>query len=329
MSRGRQDALVVLSPAGDPVGIVTDRDMRERVVAARMDPQRPVREIMSSPLVATGQSAPVYEAILLMRERGIAHLAVKDAEGRVVAVARGMDLLRMQRQSPAMMRQEIRAADSVEDLADCRARVVDLTRGLVTGGARPRSAVRLFSMASDLIVERLVDFAVGDLGEPPSAFAFVALGSGGRRESTPASDQDNAIVYAVPAEADADKAHRYFVSLGEKVCRWLNEVGVAYCQGGIMAMDPRWCVPLDEWRGYFARWIREPEPSSPAFQHLLRPPLRDRQRQACRGAAWTVRELVAATPSFLLHLAQDSLGGGYPRPARRARSTSRRPRRSS
>ncbi len=311
MSRTRQDALVVLTPAGDPVGIVTDRDMRERVVAAQLDPQRPVREIMSSPLVTTRQSSPVYEAILLMRERGIAHLAVKDPEGRVVAVTRGMDLLRMQRQSPAMIRQEIRAAGSVEDLTECRSRVADLVRGLVAGGARPRSAVRVFSMASDLIVERLVDFAVRELGDPPAAFAFVAIGSEGRREQTPASDQDNAIVYA--DAADAEKARRYFVSLGESVCRRLNEVGVPYCQGGIMAMNPEWCVPLEKWRGYFARWIREPEPEQVLrFNIFFDLRCTTGNGELVEALLRTARDLVAATPSFLLHLAQDSLGKRVP-----------------
>jgi CBS domain-containing protein len=168
-------------------------------------------------------------------------------------------------------------------------------------------------MASDLIVERLVDFAVRELGEPPSAFAFVTLGSEGRREQTPASDQDNAIVYADAAEPDADKAQRYFVSLGEKVCRWLNEVGVPYCQGGIMAMDPRWCVPLEKWRAYFARWIREPEPQQVLRFNIFFDLRCVTGNSELVGALLaTVRDLVAATPSFLLHLAQDLLGRRVP-----------------
>jgi CBS domain-containing protein len=140
----------------------------------------------------------------------------------------------------------------------------------------------------------------------------VALGSEGRREQTPASDQDNAIVYSDSADPD-DGSRRYFASLGERVCRWLNDAGVPYCPGGIMAMDPRWCVPLRQWRDYFARWIREPEP-----EQLLRFNTFFDLRCATgsdglvEALLRTARDLVAETPSFLLHLAQDSLARRVP-----------------
>ncbi|MEA1922518.1 MAG: putative nucleotidyltransferase substrate binding domain-containing protein, partial [Pseudomonadota bacterium] len=49
----------------------------------------------------------------------------------------------------------------------------------------------------------------------------------------------------------------YFLSLGEKVCKNLDQVGYCLCEGEIMAMNPKWCRPLSSWKDYFHNWISE------------------------------------------------------------------------
>ncbi len=319
MARGRRDALLVTGPSGEAVGIVTDADLRERVLAARLDPERPVGQIMTAPLVSIAEGAPLYEALLLMREQEVRHLVVRDASGRVCGVLHGPDLLQLHGRSLAVLKREIRAAGSAEELAAVRGRLPAAVRALLDGGARPRNVNRFFTAASDRVVERLVELAVRELGGPPVPFAFLALGSEGREEQTPSSDQDNAILYADPPEGLAESARRWFLALGESVCSRLDGMGVPSCRGGIMARNPAWCVPLSAWEAYFTRWIRQPEP-----QELLDFNIFFDLRALCGETALVERlrarnaALLADNPPFFLHLARDALERRLPAVGRAA-----------
>ena len=42
----------------------------------------------------------------------------------------------------------------------------------------------------------------------------------------------------------------------------LDRCGYPLCKGGVMAMNPRWCAGLDEWKAAFANWIDRGDPES-------------------------------------------------------------------
>jgi CBS domain-containing protein len=134
-----------------------------------------------------------------------------------------------------------------------------IVQNLIHSGAKARNVTALISTIADAILERLIDFALEDLGPPPCRFAFMILGSEGRREQTLKTDQDNAIVYEDVDEDRKEEVNRYFLSFGEKVCTWLDQSGYAFCKGGVMAQNPKWCQPLSVWKEYFSTWIRKAE----------------------------------------------------------------------
>jgi PAS domain S-box-containing protein len=260
MTRQGSSALFVTAESGAVVGLVTDRDFRERVAAQRLSPARPVFEIMSAPLVTIPDTALVYEAILLMQEQGKRHLAVRDGSGQITGLVTNIALLHFDRYSSIVMTREIAQAESVEALAGLYERLPRLVGALVDSGAKPRNVTRVITATLDAIVNRLIDLAAARLGPPPLPFAFVALGSEGREEKTLVSDQDNAIVYADPPPDEAGRASAYFLALGAFVCDGLAAIGCPYCRGGIMAKTPEWCQPLAQWKEYFTRWIATAQP---------------------------------------------------------------------
>jgi len=302
MSRDSCDALLVAGPAGEILGIVTDHDVRERLVAEGRDPASPVREIMSSPLLSIPESALLFEALLLMREKDIGHLAVRGLSGTITGILRGKDLLQLHRQSLAVMRKEIEEAASAEEVGECRRRLPELVRSLVAGGARPGSVARILASVSDMVVERLLALAVAEMGAPPAGFAFLALGSEGREEQTLGSDQDNAIVHEGRSEEP------YFLALGEKVCSWLAGMGVPYCPGGIMAKNPAWCAPLATWEQYFAEWIQLPDAQELLdFNIFFDFRCVTGDRELAGRLRRSISALLPDNPPFFLHLAQDCL----------------------
>jgi PAS domain S-box-containing protein len=260
MTRQGSSALFVTSPSGAVLGIVTDRDFRERVAAKGLNHGDPVCEIMSAPLVSIPDTALVYEAILTMREKGKRHLAVKDASGTVTGLVTNVELLHFDRYSSVVMTREISRAGGVEEIAAIHERLPRLVAALVESGAKPRNVTRVITAALDATVNRLVVLAAERLGPPPAPFVFVALGSEGREEKTLVSDQDNAIVYADVGPDMEPAASAYFLQLGTEVCDGLAKVGYPYCKGGVMAKTPRWCRPLSDWKEYFGQWIESAKP---------------------------------------------------------------------
>jgi CBS domain-containing protein len=256
MNRRNNSSIFVKSAQGDLIGIVTDYDIRSKVVAQGYDIQRSVSDIMSSPLNTIPSGAMISEALLEMLETNIKHLAVTDAHNQVVGVITNCDILSAQEQSPFFMLREITTATSLEGVLDQQRRLPRLIHNMISNGAKSMIITKLITSISDAILAKLIRFALDLHGPAPVEFAFMILGSEGRMEQTLKTDQDNAIVYADVDDSDAEKVHNYFLQLGETVCTWLDQAGYAFCNGDIMAKNPRWCQPVSKWKKYFYNWIR-------------------------------------------------------------------------
>jgi PAS domain S-box-containing protein len=255
MSRNDRDALLITQDDRKNIGIITDTDLRNRVVAGEYPFDKPVFEIMSSPVITIPDQALLFEAILLVKEKGISHLAVADRKGEIVGVFSNKDLIEVQRNSISFLIQEIKSAKTIEILKTIHNKVPGLVKTLLDSGARIQNITHLISTMTDATTERVVEFAIEEMGKPPVNFAFLALGSEGRREQTLVTDQDNAIVYEdVPYEKMAE-TNKYFLYLGQKINLWLDRIGYNYCEGEIMAGNPQWCQPVSKWKDYFTNWI--------------------------------------------------------------------------
>ncbi len=260
MMTARGSSAVVVTADGEPVGLVTDTDIRARLVAEGLPADRPLLSIMSAPLVSIEARALVYEAILGMREKNVDHLVVRDESGKVSGVIRNRELLLFHRYSLAVLTQEIRHAPTAEAIAAARQGLPSLVKVLVEGGAKARNITRAITAVTDAVVIRLLELAVDDYGPPPARFSFIALGSEGREEQTLATDQDHAVIFEdVPEEAVAD-VQAYFLKLGKFVSDGMALAGYPLCLGEVMSRNSRWCQPLKTWKGYFAEWLRTAEP---------------------------------------------------------------------
>ncbi len=224
-------------------------------MAENLDMNQPVYSIMSAPLITIRHNSLVFEALIKMNDYATRHLAVKNSEGKITGIISSEELLKVERQSSAYLLREIEIADSPEDLTDVKIKLPWLIKTLVDSGARAKNISHIITSVFDAIVLKLINFAISDLGDPPAKFAFMALGSAGRKEQTLISDQDNAIIFENIPENDFELVKEYFDKLAEKICFGLNECGYFYCKGEAMAKNPKWTQPLDKWAEYFHNWI--------------------------------------------------------------------------
>jgi PAS domain S-box-containing protein len=258
MRRKGQNAIIITKDTNQqPVGIVTDCDLRNRVVAPAINVKTPVFEIMSSPLVRIPDEALLYEAVLQVEENAISHLVVEDRAGRITGIFSNEDLLEVQRNSISYLVKEVSSAETVESLKKIHNRIPVLVKILLESGSRVGNITYLISTVTDAITHRLVEFAIEEMGEPPAEFAFLALGSEGRREQTLVTDQDNAIIFEDVPNEKFTEVNRYFLYFGKKINLWLDKIGYQYCPGEVMAGNPQWCQPISRWKKYFSDWINQ------------------------------------------------------------------------
>ncbi|RRR73945.1 MAG: cyclic nucleotide-binding/CBS domain-containing protein [Candidatus Viridilinea halotolerans] len=236
-------------------GIITDRDLRNRVLAKGLSYDTPLREVMTAPATSMPADSLAFEALLLMLERRIHHLPLVE-DGRVIGMVTNTDILRRQSSSPLFLPRQLERARSIEDLRNYGDQVFDAVAGLLDAGASVTDVGRVVAVAHDALLQRIIRDAEKQLGAPPAPYAWLVLGSEGRYEQTLRTDQDNALVYADDHPADAPE---YFSALAELVVEQLVQCGFPRCTGDILATNPRWRQPLAKWQATFARWIEVPD----------------------------------------------------------------------
>lgn len=260
MSSNRCSSIFIKKPGGDVVGIVTDTDLRKKVIAKGLDIKKPVSEIMSSLIGTISDQALVFEALMAMMQKNIKHLAVTDSDKKVIGVITNSDMVAAQGQSPLFLIREITTADSIEKIIDKHGQLPKLIQSLINSGAKAKNVTRLITTISDAILNKLIGFAIDELGRPPAGFVFMIMGSEGRQEQTLKTDQDNAIIFEDVSKESEQRVKSYFLKLGETVCAWLDQAGYSFCKGDVMAKNPKWCQPLSVWKEYFSAWIHAAEP---------------------------------------------------------------------
>ncbi len=262
MKKHQQSAILIQTETGDDLGVITDFDISHRFVVEKMAPETQVHQIMSSSIYSVPDDALLFEATRITQEKSIRHLFTHGTDGRINGIIDNRDLLNFHQYSSSLLIREIDTAQSVKNIIKAHDRLPRMIKTLINSGAKSENITKLISKVSDLITEKIITFAIEELGPPPVDFSFMALGSEGRAEQTLATDQDNAIIYEDVEEGKKEETQAYFISLGNQVCKNLGLVGYRLCEGEIMAMNPKWCQPISTWKNYFHHWITEATPQN-------------------------------------------------------------------
>jgi CBS domain-containing protein len=252
----------LMLPSSDPKasGIITQSDLTKKVIAAGYDINSLAEDVMSTPLCTINENAMVFEALMKMMQHNVKHIAVDNGANQIIGVLSNRELISAHGESPLILLNEIAKADSLSQIHKQHQRLPGIIKGLINRGAIARNINRLISTVSDTILKKVMELTLQEMEPPPTSFAFIIMGSEGRSEQTLKTDQDNAIIFDDVSEAELPAVSKYFLELGQQVCKRLNQVGYSYCQGDIMAQNPNWCQPLNVWMKYFLKWIHASEP---------------------------------------------------------------------
>ncbi|WP_069046756.1 putative nucleotidyltransferase substrate binding domain-containing protein [Hydrogenophaga sp. RAC07] len=250
---------VLIAEQGLLFGLITDRDLRNRVIAAGLDTQRPIMDIATLAPFFVNLHDPAFNALLLMARHNIHHVPVLDGQ-RIAGMITATDLTEQHSTSAVYLAGDIYKQTAVEGLQRASTRIRALQQSLAAADATAYNTGHIITVITDAITTRLLQLGEAQLGPAPVDYVWVAAGSQARSEQTAKSDQDNCLVLD---DAFDESVHgAYFRELTRFVCTGLDACGYVFCPGEMMAMTDTWRQPRARWAEYFRRWTSQPEPKA-------------------------------------------------------------------
>lgn len=245
---------------GRLVGILTDRDLRGRVLAADVDPAEAVRAVMTTDLVTISADALAFEALVAMTSRRIHHLPLVDDAGRPTGLVTTTDLIRLEQSNPVYLAADVARQETLPGVVEQAQRIPAIVEQLVDQDASARDIGRIVTALGDAVRRRVLTLAqsavAARLGPAPTAWSWVVLGSVARDEEGLSADQDHALVIA-------EEGHDvWFAELAAEVTDGLEQCGWPRCEGDVMATNPQWRLTPKQWQRQFEKWGHEPAPEA-------------------------------------------------------------------
>jgi CBS domain-containing protein len=238
------------------LGMLTDRDLRTRVVASGLTVDAPVSAAMSVPAYTCSPDRLGSDVLLDMLDRGFRHFPVVSATGEILGVVEEIDLVAAQSRSPFFLRRRIARAQSGDELIDAARDLRPMVIALHDARVAAVNVAAVYSVVVDALTRRLLDLAVDARPDLGVDFAWLALGSQARREALPSSDVDSAIAWFGGDESD--DIRRQVHAIGQTVVEQLEACGLAADEHGATASDLRFVRSLDSWQRAVRSWIADP-----------------------------------------------------------------------
>jgi len=242
------------------VGIITDRDIRNRIVAVSYDTQAPVSSVMTAKPCYIEEQHSLFDALCLMTEKNIHHLPIVERNKQIpIGLVTATDMLRYQRANVLFIIGELMKAESLYELTRLS---WQLPQYFSTHAKRLGDfdvAGKILSQATDIMTRKLLTFFQQKHGPAPFDYCWLVYGSQAREDQTMGSDQDNGLLLEkVPNEQQG----QYFADMSDYVCKGLNKCGIALCTGNIMASNPELRLSIEQAVNQAHNWVDTPDPKA-------------------------------------------------------------------
>ena len=255
MSDENVNSMIVRAENGE-LGIVTDGDLRSRVVAEGMSVDTPVGEVVSGPLTTVGADAAGADVMLAMLDNDVRHVGVLSPRGELLGVLGGIDLVAAEARTPFALRREIARARDKEELTEAAQRLRSTVVALHATKLPPQQIGRVISVVADALIRRMIELAIESKGRPPAGFAWLALGSHGRRETVPSSDVDSGMAWEDESEQEGVVGYMRTIAADVEDC--IRVVGWRLDPHGVTASGRFSADSIDAWRRSIGRWLQNP-----------------------------------------------------------------------
>jgi CBS domain-containing protein len=302
----RQHLSSLLIPRADGLGILTDRDLRTEVVAARRSLETPVGEVMAFPARAVSHDAMAGEVLLLMLDGGFHHAPVVDATGKPIGVVTDTDLLGLGKHTPFALKSSIERATDRGSAVHAALGLPDVVCSLVDVRADPVDVGHIVGFTIDALTRRLISLAIERYGEPPVPWAWLALGSAARQEQALHTDQDHALAYDLLGRT-REEVDPYFADFAEFVTAGLEDAGIPRCDGDAMAANSALRKSIEGWTDAYKGWMTDPGVEGSVLLSIVFDYRRVMGPLDAEGPLDVLLRSCKLFPNFLKHLSRRAL----------------------
>jgi CBS domain-containing protein len=256
---------IIVCEKNKPIGIVTATDLSSKIATGRYPITETIDKIMSSPVVTVIENVSLAEAQLLMLKHNVTHLCVtKDGTSKsaVKGIISEHDLIVAQASNPGVLIKEIKRSQLPKDLKQIRDRLSDLIQNSIQKNIPISHISNIASEINLAIIKRAVELSILDLGSPPARFAWLSIGSQGRKEQLLLTDQDSILIFEDVTPEKYRETKDYFLRLAKRTTAILEKVGYEYCPNGHMGSNMLWCKSLTDWTKQYNSWMNTPGENS-------------------------------------------------------------------
>jgi CBS domain-containing protein len=309
MTNERVSSLLV--ERADGLGILTDRDLRSRVLALGRSPDTVISEVLTWPVITVPAGTMVAEVIALMLEHGVHHVPVVDGSGQIMGIVTDTDLMGLEQKTAFALKADIERASDARSVIEAARGVPETVCALVEANVDPIEVGHVIAVAIDTLTRRLLELGIRKLGDPPYPWAWLALGSEARSEQALSTDQDNALALDL-GDTPLGAVDPYFEKLAIFVNEHLEEAGIPRCRAQVIASNPEWRDSVRGWGYRFERWMRDPSRMGSAFSGIAfdyRPVAGPAEVQSVLDG---VIRTAPSQPGFIRHLGRLAVGSRPP-----------------
>jgi CBS domain-containing protein len=258
----RKIGCVIIQENKFPIGIITDKDLRSKIATGLYSIEVTVDKIMSIPVITVSENLSIAEVQIIMLKHNVGHLCVtKDGtvHSEIIGIISEHDIVVAQANNPGVLLREAKRAKKTSQLKLIREKIVDLIQNSLDKNIPINHISSIVAEINIAITKKAIELAIEKMDTPPPArYAWINIGSQGRKEQLLLTDQDNALVFEDVSDDKYDDVKKYFLEIGEKVTKKLNKIGYSYCEAQMMASNPIWCKSLSDWNSQFKSWINTP-----------------------------------------------------------------------
>lgn len=255
MIKEQISSVMVVDESMQLIGIITEKDLVQRVLAKNSNTTIIAEEIMTKELYTVAPHHHYYEVLSFFYENRVKHLPVVEQK-KVVGIITFQNLISKRDRGAMQILKTIENA-SYERLPAVKEAIYDVLTNLISDEISTIHTLEIITKLYDQLVRHCVNLAVHSLdkqgyGLPPVPFAWYQMGSGARGEQFMLTDQDHFLVYA---NSDNDSVPPYFALLGEEIVKQLKQAGYQKCDGKMMASEAIWRGSLSDWKMRFQEWL--------------------------------------------------------------------------
>jgi signal-transduction protein with cAMP-binding, CBS, and nucleotidyltransferase domain len=261
LKASKASCAVVVDAAGRPVGIITEKDIARRITFC-VDGDTPVDGVMTTPILTIERRDYLYHAIGWMRRHKLRHMPVVNRAGQLMGMLYLHDALAVAADRLMGQIDRLTHESSLTGMKQVRAAQVELAEELFADGLPAPEIQQVISQINNDMYRRIGEANLQQMkaegwGDPPVKAATIVMGSGGRGENYLFPDQDNGFILEDYPDSEHNRIDAFFIELAERLCRDLNEIGIPYCNGYCMAVNPLWRKTLTQWGDQINQWSRK------------------------------------------------------------------------